>query len=107
MKLNITCHQINMTPSIEEHIQNKFKKINNHFKNVIDVKFTLTVEKKIHIAESTMNLPKNNIHAEAKDSDMYHAIELLINKLDKQVIKYKEKNSNHHQHESLKIKKGN
>ena len=46
MNLKITCHHIDITPSIEEHIRNKFNKITNHFNNVIDVKFTLTVEKK-------------------------------------------------------------
>jgi putative sigma-54 modulation protein len=106
MKLNITCHHINITPAIEEHIHNKFKKIINHFSNVIDVKFTLTVEKKLHTAESTIHLPKHNIHAEASDNDMYHAIEMLINKLDKQVIKYKEKALDQRQKESLKHKKG-
>jgi putative sigma-54 modulation protein len=46
MQLNITCHNIKITPAIEDHIRNKFQKIINHFNNVIDVKFTLTVEKK-------------------------------------------------------------
>ena len=55
MNLKITCHHIDITPSIEEHIRNKFNKITNHFSNVIDVRFTLTVEKKMHIAESTIH----------------------------------------------------
>jgi putative sigma-54 modulation protein len=46
MNLKITCHHIDITPSIEKHIRNKFSKITNHFSNVIDVRFTLTVEKK-------------------------------------------------------------
>ena len=97
MNLKITCHHIDITPSIEEHIRNKFNKITNHFNNVIDVKFTLTVEKKMHIAESTIHLPKYDIHAEASNSD--------ISKLDKQVIKFKEKVSDHHQRASRKSKK--
>ena len=105
MNLKITCHHIDITPSIEEHIRNKFNKITNHFSNVIDVRFTLTVEKKLHIAESTIHLPKYDIHAEASNSDMYHAIEMLISKLDKQVIRFKEKASDHHQRESRKSKK--
>ena len=77
----------------------------NHFSNVIDVKFTLTVEKKMHIAEATIHLPKHDIHAEASNDDMYHAIEILISKLDKQVLRFKEKSSDHHQRESRKSKK--
>jgi putative sigma-54 modulation protein len=49
-------------------------------------------------------MPKNNIHAEARDNDMYRAIDGVISKLDKQVIKYKEKISDHRQQESLKLK---
>ena len=106
MNLKITCHHIDITPPIEEHIRNKFNKITNHFNNVIDVRFTLTVEKKMHIAESTIHLPKHDINAEASNHNMYHAIEMLISKLDKQVIRFKEKTSDHHQRESRKSKKG-
>jgi len=51
-----------------------------------------------------MHLPKQDIHAQASDGDMYHAIEMLINKLDKQIIRYKEKHNDHHNQESLKYK---
>ena len=101
MQLNITCHNIKITPAIEDHIRNKFQKIINHFNNVIDVKFTLTVEKKIHVAESTIHMPKNNIHAEARDNDMYRAIDGVISKLD---IKRKFQIIGNKNHSSLKTR---
>ena len=97
MNLIIKAHNFEITPSIEQHVRNKFKKITNHFDHLIDAKFILSLEKLDHIAQITIHLPKADIHAESSDENMYHAIEIAIQKLDPQVIKYKEKNSNHHQ----------
>ena len=97
MNLIIKAHNFEITPSIDGHVRNKFKKITNHFDHLIDAKFTLSLEKLNHIAQVTIHLPKADIHAESSDENMYHAIEIAIQKLDRQVIKYKEKNSDHHQ----------
>jgi len=100
MNIIITGHHIKITPAIENYITSKFHKIESHFSQLINVKFTLSVEKNMHVAESTLHLPQQDIHAQANDSDMYHAIEMLIKKLDIQVIKYKEKHTDHHKLES-------
>lgn len=97
MNLQINCHNIDITDSLEEHIKKKFEKLTKHFDHVIDARFTLTVEKINHLAEVTIHLPKADLHADASDENMYHAIELVINKLDRQIIKFKEKNYSHHQ----------
>ena len=97
MNLIIKAHNFEITPSINEHVRTKFKKITRHFDHLIDAKFTLSLEKLNHIAQVTIHLPKADIHAESSDENMYHAIEIAIQKLDRQVIKYKEKNSDHHQ----------
>jgi len=96
MNINISGHHLDITPSLHEHITKKFLKIKTHFDYVIDVKFILSVEKLTHIAEATIHLPNIDIHAESTDKDMYHGIDLLIGKLDRQVIKYKEKIKDHH-----------
>jgi len=100
MNINISGHHLDITPSLHEHITKKFLKIKTHFDYVIDVKFTLSIEKLTHVAEATIHLPKIDIHAKCEDQDMYHGIELLINKLDRQVIKYKEKNKDHFNQDS-------
>jgi len=97
MNLIIKAHNFEITPSIDVHVRNKFKKITNHFDHLINAKFTLSLEKIDNIAQVTIHLPKADIHAESSDENMYHAIEIVIQKLDRQVIKYKEKNSDHHQ----------
>ena len=96
MNINISGHHLDITPSLHEHITKKFLKIKTHFDYVIDVKFILSVEKLTHIAEATIHLPNIDIHAKSTDKDMYHGIDLLIGKLDRQVIKYKEKIKDHH-----------
>ncbi len=97
MNLIIKGHNLKITPAINEHVLNKFQKITHHFDHLIDGRITLSLEKLEHIAEATIHLPKADIHADATNSDMYHAIELLIQKLDRQVIKYKDKHYSHHQ----------
>ena len=97
MNLIVKAHNFEITPSINQYVRNKFKKITNHFDHLIDAKFTLSLEKLNHKAQVTIHLPKADMHAESSDEDMYHAIEIVIHKLDRQVIKYKEKNTDHHQ----------
>jgi len=105
MNLNITGRRFEITSSLRDHIQNKFIKIKNNFDHVIDVKFILSVEKFDNIVDATIHLPHLDINAKSVAEDMYKSIDLVINKLDRQVIKYKEKIKDHHQSEgSIKNK---
>tara|TARA_B110000008_G_C16901810_1_gene537119 strand:+ start:604 stop:930 length:327 start_codon:yes stop_codon:yes gene_type:complete len=105
MNINITGRHFEITSALMEYIENKFIKINNHFDHVIDVKFILSVEKFDNIVDATIHLPHLDINAKSVDEDMYKSIDLVINKLDRQVIKYKEKIKDHHQSEgSIKNK---
>ena len=97
MNLNITGRHFEITKSLKEHIENKFIKIKNHFDHVIDAKFILSVEKVNSIVVVFLHLPHQDINAKSANKDMYKAIDLVINKLDRQVIKYKEKFRDHHQ----------
>lgn len=97
MNINIIGRHLEITPALKQHIENKFIKIKNHFKDVLDVKFILSVEKVHSLVDATIRLPHLDINAKSIDEDMYKAIDLVINKLDRQVIKYKEKYKDHHQ----------
>ena len=96
MNLNITGHHIEVTPAIRDYITSKLDKITRHFEQVIDVKVILTVEKLKQKAEVTVHLRGNDIHVETDDLDMYAAIDALVDKLDRQILKHKEKHSEHH-----------
>ena len=105
MNLNITGRHFEITPALESHIKNKFIKIRSHFNDVIDAKFILSVEKLNNVVDATIHLPHLDINAKSIDEDMYKAIDLVISKLDRQVIKYKEKHKDHHQSDgSIKYK---
>ena len=105
MNLNITGRHFEVTPALKEYVENKFNKINNHFDHVINAKFILSVEKFDNIVDATIHLPHLDINAKSVDEDMYKSIDLVITKLDRQVIKYKEKNKDHHQSEGSIKKK--
>ena len=105
MNLNITGRHFEVTPALKEYVENKFNKINNHFDHVINAKFILSVEKLDNIIDATIHLPNLDINAKSVCDDMYKSIDLVINRLDKQVIKYKDKNNDHHQSEGSIKKK--
>lgn len=99
MNLNLTGHHLDITPALRDYVLSKLERISNHFDQVIDVKVTLTVEKLAQKAEATIHVPGNDLHAECSNGDMYSAIDLLADKLDRQILKFKEKISDHHRSE--------
>jgi putative sigma-54 modulation protein len=56
----------------------------------------LSVEKLAQKVEATLHVPGNDLHAACTDENMYSAIDMLTDKLDRQVLKHKEKNGDHH-----------
>ena len=96
MNLHLTGHHLEITPPLRDYVKSKLERVTNHFDQVIDVKVTLSVEKLKQKVEATMHVPGNDIHAECADDNMYSAIDLLADKLDRQVLKHKEKQSDHH-----------
>lgn len=106
MNLTISGHHLELTPALREYVQNKLERIKRHFDHVIDVVVILTVEKitekeKRQKAEINLNLRGKSLHVESFAQDLYAAIDTLIDKLDRQVIKYKSKIQDH-QHAAIK-----
>lgn len=95
MQLNLTGHHVDITDSMRNYVEEKFSRLTRHFDHVTNVHVILSVEKLQQKAEATMHLAGNDIFAEAVNEDMYAAIDSLIDKLDRQVIKHKEKLKNH------------
>jgi putative sigma-54 modulation protein len=90
MNLTISGHHLEVTPAIREYAMTKLMRVNRHFDHVIDVTVLLSVEKLQQKAEINLHLRGKDIHCEAVDGNLYTAIDCLIDKLDRQVIKYKE-----------------
>ena len=102
MNLHMTGHHLEITPSIRDYVSSKMIRINRHFDHVIDVNMILTVEKLRQKIEANVHLSGKDIFVESEDDDMYAAIDLLIDKLDRQIVKHKEKIKNKHLGDSPK-----
>lgn len=96
MQLSLSGHHVEITPALRAYVERKLERISRHFEQVIDVHCVLTVEKLRHKAEATLHVSGNAMHADATNGDMYAAIDLLTDKLDRAVMKYKEKRKDHH-----------
>lgn len=101
MNLNITGHHVEVTPAIRDYVGNKLDRVIRHFDNVTSANVILSVEKLAQKAEVTLHVRGKDIFAESQDEDMYAAIDLMTDKLDRQVLKYKRKMQDHG-HEALK-----
>ncbi len=95
MQLNISGHHLDITPALKQHTNEKLSKIKHHFDQVINVNMILEVQKDVQMAEATIHLRGADLFAKAQSSDMYVSIDQLINKLDSQIIKHKEKLHSH------------
>jgi len=91
MQIDITGHHVDVTEAMKNHVHDKFAKLERHFDKLIDIHVILTVESKQQKAEATLHVSGQDIHAEAASDDMYGSIDAMVNKLDRQIIKHKEK----------------
>ncbi len=101
MNLTISGHHLEITPALRDYVTQKLDRVSRHFDRVIDVKVFMSVDKLIQKAEINIHVPGKEIFAESSDEDLYAAIDSLIDKVDRQVIKYKTKQRDHG-HEALK-----
>jgi putative sigma-54 modulation protein len=92
MNLHLTGHQLPITPAIREYVAGKLQRITHHFDQVIDVNVIMSVEKLQQRIEATVHVRGKDIFCESSDADMYAAIDALVDKLDRKIIKHKEKN---------------
>ena len=96
MKLNIKGHQMEVTPALKTFTQEKFNKLERHFDKITAINVIFNIEKLRQIAEATILVSKGELHASSESEDMYAAIDELVDKLDRQLIKHKEKLRDHH-----------
>lgn len=102
MNLNISGHHVDVTQPLREYVLNKLKRVERHFDHLISAEVILSVEKLEQKAEATIHASGANLHAEAVNGDMYAAIDLMMDKLDQQTRKHKDKVRDHHHKEAHK-----
>lgn len=91
MQMNITGLQLDITDALRDYVTEKMARLERHFDKIISVQITLEVDKLQQKAEGTLHIAGNDLVAEAEHTDMYAAIDLLADRLDRQLIKHKEK----------------
>ena len=100
MNLTISGHHLEVTPSLRSYVTSKLDRIVRHFDQVVDVKVLLTVEKQKEKegrqrAECNIHVKGTDMFAESSHADLYAAVDELVDKLDRQVVKHKEKASSY------------
>ena len=91
MNLHLSGHHVEITTAIREYVASKLERIERHFDHVIDVNVIMTVQKLDQTIEANVHLSGKDIHVHSNHGDMYAAIDELIDKLDRQVIRHKER----------------
>jgi putative sigma-54 modulation protein len=106
MNLTISGHHLEVTPSLRSYVTTKLDRIKRHFDQVVDVKVLLTVEKQKEKegrqkAECNIHVKGTDMFAECSHADLYAAVDELVDILDRQVVRHKDRLQNH-QHEAPK-----
>lgn len=99
MRVTINGHHVDITDALRDYVNNKMERLERHFDQVTNINVILSIEKLVQKAEATIPVNGSNIFANAENQDMYAAIDALVDKLDRQIIKRKEKVTNHHRNE--------
>lgn len=96
MQINLTGHHLEVTPAIKTYVETKLERMERHFDHVTTVHVVLAVEKQRRRAEATINVAGGRLYADVEHDDLYAAIDVLIDKLDRQLIRHKEQLTDHH-----------
>ena len=99
MQITVSGQQMDVTEPLRSYAAEKIGRLQRHFDNMTTSNVVLHVEKNRHKAEATIHAKGVTLHADAEDADMYAAIDSLADKLDRQILKHKEKTMSHHRAE--------
>ncbi len=95
MQITVSGHHVDITPALRDYVNSKLSRLQRHFDNITNTVVTLTVEKLVQKAEATVHVAGADLFAASESEDMYAAIDALADKLDRQIIKHKEKVKGH------------
>ena len=95
MRIETYGQQLEITPALREYVETKFQRLARHFDQHCEIRTQLSINKPDHQAVATVNLPGKTLHADASAATMYAAIDMLADKLDRLILKHKEKSHLH------------
>ncbi len=91
MQINLHGHHLELTDPLKTYVNDKFTRLSRHFDSITSTQVVLSIEKNRQKAEATIRFSGGEVFADSTEVDMYAAIDLLIDKLDRQILKHKEK----------------
>lgn len=91
MNLTLAGHHLHITPAIREYVHTKLERVARHFDDLMGINVVLSVEKLQQKIEATIHVRGKELFVEAEHENLYAAIDLFADKLDRQIIKHKEK----------------
>ena len=95
MRIETYGQQLEVTPALQDYVESKLQRLDRHFDQPIGVRVQLGLRKPEHHAEATLSVPGRTLHADAGGENMYAAIDMLADKLDRLILKHKEKQQQH------------
>lgn len=95
MQINISGHHLDLTDAIKNYVTSKMERLERHHDRITSINAILSVDKLAQKAEATVHVSGAEFFADTEHEDLYAAIDLLTDKLDRQLIKHKEKLRNH------------
>jgi putative sigma-54 modulation protein len=105
MNIELAGHHVSITEALRNYVAEKMSRLERHFDHVSSVHVVLEVEKERHIAEATLHVAgRKDVHANCVHDDMYAAIDMLVDKLDRQILRHKEKLTDHHRKEKSELR---
>jgi len=106
MNLQVTGHHVEVTPALREYVETKISPVVQHFDHITKANVILSIEKHQQKAEATLHVPGKEIFVENAHEDLYAAIDLMFDKLDRQVQKHKQKLQDHHRQDKRAAMQG-
>ena len=101
MQIETHGQQLEVTPALRDYVETRLARLGRHFEHPCQIRVQLGLDKPEHRAEATLSLSGRTLHADAGGQDMYAAIDLLADKLDRLLMKQKERMVDHHRGESI------
>jgi len=102
MQIKLSGHHVEITQALHDYVHDKLERIERHFDNVTSAQIILSVEKLNQKAEATIHVAGNELYADAVEEDMYAALDALIDKIDRQIKRHKEKLTDKHRGEKAR-----
>ena len=96
MQIETYGHDIEVTPALRDYVDSKLQRLERHVEQPFEVRVQLGLDKPNHKVEATVSLSGKTLHAVASAVDMYAAIDLLADKLDRLLVKHRKKQVDHH-----------